>query len=364
MSCDYGNISQWVIPLKKINKNGYPDKVACSEFKKIVSVFNPDIIQIWGTENPFQLLPFDSYIGGIKVLAMQGVMASIHPVLLNGLSYWDVIKTIGIREIVTRRNLFTIRKSFRQAAQRETVMIEKSQYIITQSEWTDSQIKHLNTNARYFRTSRVLRDEFYNSQKWSEFEHDKAIIYSAAIGYSIKGLHVLIKALAIIRKEVPNIELRLAGATGRTDFLGEGYLRFVIRLAKRLGVFSNIKWIGALTSTEIVRNLQEASVFVNPSYVESYSMVVAEAMAIGTPSVISFTGAMPELAVHGVEAVFFSPGDYQQLAYKVLMIIGNHDCATSLSTHSTARSEARYSDFDTVGNQFKIYSEILGKNNN
>jgi len=361
LRCDYENILQWSIPIKKINQKGYPDNYACAEFKKIVDEYAPDIIQIWGSENPFQLMPFDTNLCGLKVLTMQGVMSSIHPILLNGLSLFDIITTIGIREIITRKNLFAIRNSFKKAALIEEMMIKKSQYIITQSEWTDSQIRHLNTNARYFRTSRVLRDEFYNCKKWSLFEHNKPIIYSAAIGYSLKGLHVLIKALAVIKKEIPDIELRLAGEIGRTDFLGEGYLRFIIRLAKGLGVYSNIKWLGAITSSEIVRNLQEASVFVNPSYVESYSMVVAEAMAVGTPSVISFTGAMPELAVHKVDAVFFSPGDYHQLSYYAIMIINKPELAKSLSISSASRTEARNIEFDTAENQLSIYKEIINK---
>jgi len=362
--CDYKNISQWAIPVKRIKRNGLPDDFACNEFRKVVAGFAPDIVQIWGSENPFQLLPFQPYIPGVKVMTMQGVMASIHPVLFNGLTFKELLSTISLREILTQRNLFTIRKSFRRDAVREELMIKMSQFIITQSEWTDSQIRHLNTNALYFRTDRVLRDEFYSCRKWTEFEHRKPVIYSAAIGYSLKGLHVLIKALSIVKKSIPEIELRLAGATGRKDFLGEGYLRFIIRLSKRMGVYSNIKWLGAINSSEIVKNLQEASVFVNPSYVESYSMVVAEAMAVGTPSVISFAGAMPELAVNRIEAFFFSPGDYYQLAYYILQLLNSHSLSLEISHSAIKRSKLRQSNFHTTLNQFKIYENILNERNN
>lgn len=357
--CDYNNIKQWAFPFDKVNSKGYPSKVTAQRFGEVIRIFEPDIIQVWGSENFFKLLPFDNRYPGIKVLTMQGVLNSIAPVLLAGMNNRELLSTIGLRELILRRNLFTEKKSFEKVGLLENEMIRKSNFIITQSDWTDAQIRHINPLAKLYRTHRVLREPFLNCEKWHGFNHDKPIIYSAAVGYSLKGLHILIKALVIVKKHFPKVELRLAGAIGRKNFLGDGYLRMILRLIKKNDLQKNVIWLGPVTATEIIDNLQKASVYLNPSFVESYSLAFAEAMCVGTPAVISFAGAMPELADNNKEALFFTPMDYKQCAFLIVKLISNKELALYISEQAICRSEERNIKFDIVNEQLEIYRDII-----
>jgi glycosyltransferase involved in cell wall biosynthesis len=326
--------------------------------------FKPDIIQIWGSENPLKMLPFINIYPAAKVLTMQGVMASIADKSLIGISFGDLIKTFGIRELIKRENIYSTAKSFDVEAKLENEMILKSDFIITQSNWTDSQIKHLNKKAKFFRVQRELRPDFVTvDKKWTEVPHSQPIIYSAAVGYTLKGLHILIKALAIIKSYYPNIELRLAGAIGRTDLFGDGYLRLILKYIKANDLENNVVWLGAISSKDIITNLQEASVFVNPSFVESYSMVVAESMAIGTPAVISYAGAMPELAEDKKEALFFTPGDFKQLASCIISLLSDAELSKKISLAAQERANLRLNHIDNVIEQYQIYEEIIKVSN-
>jgi glycosyltransferase involved in cell wall biosynthesis len=357
---DYLNIKQWALPSFNKNKKGYPPNRIAEDFRQILFEVKPEIIQIWGSENPLGLLPITINYPAIKLFTMQGVLASIEPNSLLGLSFREKISTIGIRELLTRRNIFTIAKSFRLDGIIENQMIEKSRFIVIQSDWTEFQIKHINPEAKLFRVNRELRPEFLCvNQKWSDFSHESPIIYSAAVGYTLKGLHVLLRALIIIKQFFPNVELRLAGKIGRVDFLGDGYLRLLNNLIIKNNLSNNVKWLGPLNSNEIINNLQNASVFVNPSFVESYSMVVAEAMSIGTPCVLSFAGAMPELAENGKEALFFTPGDYKQLAHLIIKFLNNKSYAHEVSLASQKRSFKRLSSSSNALEQYEIYKEII-----
>lgn len=359
-NCNFDTIHQWVLPDFSIDKKGLPPKKIQESYQYILNEFKPDIIQIWGSENPLKLLPFINEYPVVKVLTMQGVLGSITDRSLIGLNLKDILSTIGIREILQRQNIYTKAKSFDIDAVYENEMIKRSDYIITQSDWTDAQIKHLNKTAVFYRVHRELRKEFIAiEKKWTDFDHNKPIIYSAAVGYTLKGLHTLIRALAIVKTYLPDLELRLAGATGRNDWLGDGYLRFILNEIKKYNLESNVKWLGALAVSDIIKNLQEASVFVNPSSVESYSMVVAEAMAVGTPSVISFAGAMSELAQPNIEALFFSPGDYKQLAYCIQRLLQNPDLSKTISEAAHKRSVIRVKTIDNALEQFLIYQDII-----
>jgi hypothetical protein len=184
--CDFGKIIQWALPEPKLNRKGYPDLSVQKMYESIVNEFNPDIVQIWGSENPLGLLPFKNSTNCIKILTMQGVLASIGQALLLGLSFKELLYTIGLREIITAKSLLSERRMFYKFAQFEEEMIKRSRYVIAQSEWTESQILNINPNAVFYRTQRVLRRQFAECKKWVYLDHSKPILFSSAVGYSLK----------------------------------------------------------------------------------------------------------------------------------------------------------------------------------
>lgn len=355
----YKKIIQWGIPCLGRAIKGMPPQKVCALFEHAVSEFNPDIIHVWGSENPFKLLPFQHNIPGIKVLAIQGVLNSMGPNCLRGMSAREMISTIGIRELIKGNSIFSVTRAFFNEGKIENSMILKSDHIITQSDWTDSQIHPVNPRARLYRTRRVLRDVFTNCKKWTDFSHDNPILFSSAIGYSWKGLHVLIKALPLVKMQYPDIQVRLAGKIGRTDIFGDGYLRMMLKMIKNNGLEDNVVWLNDITATEIVMHLQQASVYINPSFVESYSNTVAEAMSVGTPSVVTFAGAMPELAENNKEVLYFTPGDYMRCAHLICKLLADSQLSKEISINTAKRSEERNARFDTVKAQIKIYEDIL-----
>jgi glycosyltransferase involved in cell wall biosynthesis len=348
----FHSIDQWAIPTSE--KANY-----AKHFLDILEKFKPDVIHVWGTENFMKLTPFKCQNKVPTILFMQGVLGSIAPLLLKSLSFKEAFQTIGIRELITRNNVFKLQKSFEEEGIVETKMISSTKYIAVQSTWTKSQITHINPNAHYFKVNRALREEFVSSKKWSEFQHEQPIIYTASIGFPLKGTDILLKALAIVKQKFPKVQLRIAGAVGRKDFLAEGYIRHLMKLIKKHDLSSNIQWLGAIDANEIIKNLQESSVFVNPSIIESYSLVLAEAMAVGTPAVVSYAGAMPELAEPNKEALFFTPMDYKNCAYQILVLLNNSTLAFELSNNAIEKTKKRNQGLSLRDSHMKIYEEVL-----
>ncbi len=352
-------IQQWGLPFYAKNHKGYPPKKTRKQFEGIVKKFNPDIIQVWGSENPFKLLPFDVKLPGIKVLTMQGVLSSMAPNCLPWFSFKEILSMFGLRELIKGENVFSVARSFFKEGLLENEMIRKSKYLITQSDWTDAQVRAINPTAKLFRTQRVLRDPFLFSEKWEKFINNEPILFTSAFGYTLKALHVLIRALPIVYEQYPNFQLRIAGRIGRADFLGDGYLRFMLSFIKRHGIENNVVWLGGLTASELVKELQQATVYINPSNVESYSNTLAEAMSVGTPTIVTFAGAMPELAEKNKEALFFTPGDHKRCAHLIIKLLSDHDLALKISQNAIKRSEQRELKTDVVNNQIEIYNEII-----
>lgn len=114
----------------------------------------------------------------------------------------------------------------------------------------------------------------------------------------VKGLDILVRALAILQAKRPKAHLRVIGSTltrsGRRDE------REVRNLAVSLGVADRIDFIGHIDPKEVSIEMRRATVLAVPSRRESFSAVTIEALASGTPVVATRCGGPEELLDNSV----------------------------------------------------------------
>ena len=122
---------------------------------------------------------------------------------------------------------------------------------------------------------------------------------------------------------------------------------------------NSIKFLGALDTNSLIREYQTASVVVNPSSIESYSLVVAEAMHIGSPVVAAYVGGMAELGKNNESSLYFPKEDYVTCARRILEILENNTLSTSLSKNAIDCSCNRDSLETIASKQLHIYNSLL-----
>ena len=120
-----------------------------------------------------------------------------------------------------------------------------------------------------------------------------------------KGIDVLIRAFAQVQKRHPDVLLEVGG-----DGEQRGELE---ALAASLGVQANVRFLGALSRTQVRDAMQQANCFVLPSYVETFGIVLVEAMTTGLPVVATRCGG-PEGFVTPEVGRLVEPGEVGQLA--------------------------------------------------
>jgi glycosyltransferase involved in cell wall biosynthesis len=105
----------------------------------------------------------------------------------------------------------------------------------------------------------------------------------------IKGPHVLVEALARVRRSKPELSLVLVGKSGNaTTLIQSAIQRFGLADAVRL-----VPWV----SDEDLRCLYSgAAVMAFPSRYEGFGIPVLEAMRCGTPVITSRYSCLPEIA--------------------------------------------------------------------
>lgn len=126
---------------------------------------------------------------------------------------------------------------------------------------------------------------------------------------SVKGLPVLLEAVARLRERHPAIELVVIGDGAERPELE--------RAAARLGLDGNVRFLGYRSQEEIRRQLVDADVFVLPSFAEGVPAVLMEALASGVPAVATNVGGTSELLIDGVNGCLVAPGDQRVLVESI-----------------------------------------------
>jgi glycosyltransferase involved in cell wall biosynthesis len=142
------------------------------------------------------------------------------------------------------------------------------------------------------------------------------LMTTASADVPLKGLSVLLDALAKVRVERPDAHLVVIGR------LKDGSA--VPALIESLGLAGAVEFVSGVTDERIVELYAEAQVAVVPSLYEGFSLPAAEAMACEVPVVATTGGALPEVVgPDGESARTVAPGDPSALAAMIVEVVGD-----------------------------------------
>jgi glycosyltransferase involved in cell wall biosynthesis len=196
---------------------------------------------------------------------------------------------------------------------------------------------------------------FYSSPRDPE---KKYIVYVGRLD-SIKGVHVLIDAFALLRTHCPETAVSLAIA-------GTGDNEYVARLRDqvgRLGLVQHVQFLGELAVSEVVTLLSRAYLSVVPSlWYENLPNAVLESYASGTPVLASNLGSLPECVDEGVTGYLFNPGDSRHLAEQMRYCLDHPEHVTEMRVNCRALIESTYSEEHHLINLQALFSELISKN--
>jgi phosphatidylinositol alpha-mannosyltransferase len=160
-----------------------------------------------------------------------------------------------------------------------------------------------------------------------------------------KGLGVLLSALSRMGSDV---ECWVAGDGPDTA-----------RLMAAHDHDPRITWLGRISEDDKLARLRGASVFCAPSlHGESFGVVLAEAMAAGTPVVASALPGYRNVATDGVDAVLVAPGDPDALAAALSRVINDTELASRLVTAGNERADD-FAMSKLAAHYIAIYDELV-----
>jgi glycosyltransferase involved in cell wall biosynthesis len=168
-----------------------------------------------------------------------------------------------------------------------------------------------------------------------------------------KGIDLVLAGFPQIRAEFPKAQLVLAG---------EGSPEFVAGLRRRvaeLGVQASVIWTGFLDGPQKWSAMAAASVFVLPSYSENFGIAVVEAMAAGTPVVISdAVGIHREVA--DSRAGFVVPCAVEPLAEALQRVLAQPERGREMGRNGRRLVETAFSSAAVGPRLMDLYGELVG----
>lgn len=151
----------------------------------------------------------------------------------------------------------------------------------------------------------------------------KMILFTGRLSWK-KGIDLIIRALPLVRREVPDAFLAIAG---------DGEERVNLEaLAREQGVTDCTFFLGHvmhLPSPTLPQLYNCADVLVVSSLEESFALVITEALACGTPVISTPVGVAPVIIRDGVTGFLLGSRDPAELADKITKILrdGQYDRA-------------------------------------
>ena len=168
-----------------------------------------------------------------------------------------------------------------------------------------------------------------------------------------KGVDINIRAFAEIAKEIPDARLTVIGDGRDRDKLPA--------LAHNLGVADQVRFAGILPPSEVRRELEEATVFLQHSldykgWYEGFGVSLTEAMAMEMPVIVSDCGGLVDQVSDGETGLVCPQGDVGAVADAMRKLAADPDLAHTLG--QAARHSAR-GNFDTAGQVAKLQAVLL-----
>lgn len=134
----------------------------------------------------------------------------------------------------------------------------------------------------------------------------------------VYGADNLIKAMAEVQKQIPNIKLSLTGA-------GNAQTSVLKKLTEKLGLSDNIQFVGHINHSEIYAFIKEHAFMVMPSRAESFGVAAVEASACGRAVVASNVGGVPEVVIDTETGILVQPENHMALAKAIIELAKNSE---------------------------------------
>lgn len=155
---------------------------------------------------------------------------------------------------------------------------------------------------------------------------------------SMKRTIDLIRAFEIAKRQLPNLQLIVAGKSETS------YGKKVLRAISSSSCTSDISFFGTVTDEQKKILMQKAHVLLVASVKEGWGLVVTEANSQGTPAIVYNVDGLRDSVIHGKTGLVTERNTPQSMAKSICYLLNDHELYERL--RQNAWQESRLMSFD------------------
>ena len=184
--------------------------------------------------------------------------------------------------------------TMRMQARRERLHVERAARVLVTSHYSGERAQEFYGLAQFPEVVPELIDlaQWRTLLELHPAESSRFVVLFVGRFYRRKRVDVLLRAAAILRESITNLEIRIVG---NGPCASEWR-----RLSRDLHLADTVVWLGDVTRAELAAEYNRCGVFCLPSVQEGFGIVLLEAMAASKPIVASRAAAIPEVVPHGL----------------------------------------------------------------
>ena len=240
------------------------------------------------------------------------------------------------------------------ALRRAQAVTSPSQYqaeeVAQEMGWEKERISVIPNPISPYILGEALKQETRSNKPSSEI-----ILYTGRLA-PVKGILPLLDAAEDVRRAFPRAHFVLAGPWQ----MGKRPEQFGLKENGR-DDSAGVKWLGHVPWNNLVEWYRAATIFIMPSYYETFGISCLEAMAFGLPVVATSAGGLPEIIEDGVNGVLVAPGDKEGLAEAIIGLLKDPELCFRMGQAGQERVLSKFSVEKVTPQLFQLYEKIQNR---
>ena len=368
IACVHGNtlkkeelngITYYTLPGNGKNMLFYTRKYE-SMWKQINAEFAPDIVHLHGTEYSHGLSFLRACPDVRAVVSIQGILNRIKDVDFGEIPIRHFIFGRTLNQTTHMNGEVVLHCIYKKNAEYEKEILRRVKYINAVNTWDSSLCLAINPNLSVFKIEYNLREEMYSSPKWNIEKAERHTIFTNPGGTPLKGLHKLIEAIALLKPKYPDIKLKVPGMGNDGKLIiNSAYARYISKLINKYNLESNIEFLGRQSGTQMCENILSSRVTVIPSAIEGTSLILREAMFLGSPVIASFRGGMADFVSDKVDGFLYDYQEFPYLADRIEQIFESDELCLRFSENAMKKAAYAHDRNRNTAGYLRMYQDIV-----
>lgn len=334
-----------------------------NHIQHIIDIVKPDILHIFGTEYPHSMIAAQIFNNPSKTIVNIQGLTSFYNTHFN-LCIPFFYKHLFLPSNLLRGNLAGQEKKMKRRGYNEIKCLKLSNNIIGRTDWDYACTSIINPNSKYYFCNETLRNSFYEDT-WEYNDCIKHSIFMSQGATPIKGLHIMLQALNIVRNKYPDVHLYIGGndilnnKTLKSKLKQSSYSAYLKMLIKKYKLNQLITFTGSLNEKKIKKQYLSCNVFVSSSTIENSPNSLGEAMILGVPCISSYVGGTYNLLKDKEEGFLYQADAPYMLAFYIDRLFSNPQLAMEFGTRARKHALETHNREKNLEQLLGIYKEVL-----